>query len=366
MTKNIPIDTLCHLALGSDIVPDASLNKEILTQAAGRTHRKSKAYIRILIAAAVILALTTGTALAIQSGIGSWFTNLFREQSGEVLSPGQEQLIEDLAVAIGEGVTHENLTVMVESALSDDYTAYIKVLVEAPEGVVFDKDNYNFQKYSLSLGEDDRYWPYLVSMGGSCALVEDDDGKNNTITLLIKKMVTMAPESGFSFRDGDSRKLQLENLQTWSMDEGYITLFEGAWSFDVTLSENLSDDSSNEINEIELISEPVYCQGLESAWTMAGETVETYEEVKMTSFVLNTFGATCTYERLHIDNNGSALEFVGTEIVMKDGTIIMLQPRSAAFNFDINQGYFTFTTDAPIILDDVDFIRLPDGVILSN
>ena len=53
-----------------------------------------------------------------------------------------------------------------------------------------------------------------------------------------------------------------------------------------------------------------------------------------------------------------ALEFIGVEVVMKDGSVIQLSPAGAVI------GSFRFKFYAPIVLGEMDYVRIPDGVVL--
>ncbi len=219
------------------------------------------------------------TALA-YFGVGEWFKSFFAERSGSELSPGQRQYIDEKAVGIGQSMTCNGWTVTVESALSDRHSTYIKINVEAPEGTVLDGKTYSFQSDSLPRLATDEQEAAVRSSGRSWELLEDEDGKSNTISLLRSSSVTMAPGSGFSYTDGAVRTLRLENLCVWTGSEE-VVVAEGVWSFEFVFAENDEDETG----ELALISEPVHCQGKRGRGT--------YEDVWMTSFELALLGATC-------------------------------------------------------------------------
>ena len=294
----------------------------------------------VVIAAAMIVVLGT-VALAV-SGIGGWFQSYFSGMSERELTSGQQQFIEESAMSIGQSMTSGELTITVESALSDDYTIFVKLLIEAPEGSVLDRDNYRFHEESFMVSADwDRYSSFLNSWSASVTVLEDEDGKSNTVSLLYQGTVRMAPGSGFSFRDGEARKLRFEDFSTWTLD-GECVLYAGVWSFDIIYGDNSS-------GSIELISEPIHCLGQRGDGTS--------EDVLMTSFEVSAIGATCTYDW---DDRGlpEALEFIGVEVVMKDGSVFQLNPAGAVI------GSFRFKFYAPIVLGEMDYVRIPDGVVL--
>ena len=108
------------------------------------------------------------------------------------------------------------------------------------------------------------------------------------------------------------------------------------------------DDSI--IGSIELVTEPVYCYGS----VLMGDC----QEVLLTSFELRTFGAIMTYEQSP-DERSEAIDFIGVQIIMKDGSAVELSPS------DGQVGIFTFRLAAPIILTDVDYVQFPDGLMLT-
>ena len=333
-------------------------------------HGISKRRLTAVLIAATLLLVGTASALAF-SGVGEWFLDFFRGQSGKDLTPGQQHLIEGSAADIGESVTSGGLTITVESVLCDDYTIYVKLNVEAPEGVVLDADNYTFEK-DVFLGNPNwklkNYSKYLNGYSGSCTVLEDNDGKSNTVSLLFQRTITMAPGSNFSFRDGKARWFELKNFQT-SEDVGdggnkAVTLFEGIWRFEFVYGDGT--------NSVELISAPVYSRGWR--WSLHEDGVDPvddpYEDVLITSFVLSPLGATCFYEFWDDGGKPEALNFYGVELVMRDGSVVGLFPSDAAAGTmpgGGTSGYFKFKVDMSgtiVVLDEVDYVRFPGDVVL--
>lgn len=333
--------------INSDVIRDA---KEDVLESSDPKHRAGgRRLATILIVAALLLALSIA-ALA-YFGVGDWFRSFFTERSGGNLSPGQQQYIDEKAVGIGQSMTCNGWTVTVESALCDGYSTYIKVNVEAPEGTVLDGKTYSFESDSLPMLATDEQKSAVMHSGRGWELLRDEDGKNNTITLLRHSYVTMAPGSGFSYTDGAVRTLRLENLCVWQ-DDKEVVVAEGVWSFNIVFAE--SDE--NETGEIELISEPVLCQGQR----MMGDTVE----VRITSFILSALGAVCQYEFIG-DDTPEALAFEGVLAVMKDGSAVEARPGAGSLNSETNIANASFKFSAPIALNEVDYILFPDGTEIS-
>lgn len=318
-----------------------------------RTSTKQKTRtLRILPVAAIVAVLLTITALAV-SGIGGWFLDFFRGQSTEELSPGQQQFIEEGAVGIGLSIKSGDLAVTVESALSDDYTALIKLKIEAPDGVALDEDNYAFHNSTFRLSEpgENQSEADVISASGAYYLLDDEDGKSNTITILFERSLRLLSGSDFTYRDGVARTLRLENFCTWT-DEGEQLLYEGEWSFEFVLGDSGS-------GAVELVTELVKAQGEKGS---DGE----YEPVLVTSFEISPLGIVGRYEyvQTHEPYFYEALEFRGVEVVLKDGSIIYPSPSSGSVGGD-GTGSFSLAFSAPIALEDVDFVRLPGGHCLS-
>jgi hypothetical protein len=65
-----------------------------------------------------------------------------------------------------------------------------------------------------------------------------------------------------------------------------------------------------------------------------------------------------TYEQSP-DAIPEALDFKGILVVMKDGSAVELMPQSGSV------GVFTLKLAAPIVLQEVDHVLLPDGLVLT-
>ena len=295
------------------------------------------------VAAIIILMLSMATVAMAYSGIGSWFLGFFSERSertGKELTSGQQQLIEDETVEIRSSVTSGDIAITVESALSDDYNAYILLNIVAPDGIDLGGEDFRFRDESINIEH--------MGMGLGYRIFEDDAGKANILKMLMEISVDPRPGSTFSFKDGIAKTLTLTDICRWTMGEGLSdVLIEGTWVFDIVFSDNGNKDSRS---SIELITEAVYC----SAKGLMGDS----QELLITSFQLSTLGAVVTYTQSQ-DALPEALDIFGIQIIMKDGSTVDLSPNSAIV------GVFTLKLDAPIVLDEVDYVLFPDGVILT-
>jgi len=133
-------------------------------------------------------------------------------------------------------------------------------------------------------------------------------------------------------------------------------LVDGEWIFDVTFTDT-------RVETLQLIDQPITVD----AWvhhkidngTMFYDTTHDIEQIQITSFVLSPMGATATYGQAE-DVIGVFLEWDGNRgvfVVMKDGSEIQL-------NSD-GTGY-CWSTKVPVVLHDVDHVRLADGTKIGK
>lgn len=133
-------------------------------------------------------------------------------------------------------------------------------------------------------------------------------------------------------------------------------LVDGEWIFDVTFTDT-------RVETLQLIDQPITVD----AWvhhkidngTMFYDTIHDIEQIQITSFVLSPMGATVTYEQAE-DVIGVFLEWDGNQgifVVMKDGSEIQLNSDGTGYSW---------SSKVPIVLDDVDHVRLADGTKVGN
>lgn len=302
------------------------------------------------ILAAALIALVLATAAAAHYGAGDWFRGLFAGRVGEVLTPGQGQYIDENTVEIGQSLAVEGWTVTAVSAVGDDYHAFIRLHVTAPEDTVLDSGSYLFEDGSLSPAvPGGNTAGNILSTGTRWTLVEDGCDSDNSVTLLYEVEVSVSAGSDFSYRDGNEWELRMENFCVWQ-DEQKKVLQKGVWNARFTFV-----DADGEPEKLEFIDAPVTCTGQR----MMGDGAE----VSITSFRLTPFGADCEY-KFDQDDTPEALDFFGLQVVMKDGSTAALAPRSGGVDSETGIGSAQFALDAPIALTDAAYITLPDGTAI--
>jgi len=105
--------------------------------------------------------------------------------------------------------------------------------------------------------------------------------------------------------------------------------------------------SDEGFHEIELIKEPIPGE------VNIGLNKDSYHDVMITSFKLRTMSAEISYEYV-VPVHGAG-DFDPIYVVMKDGSQIMLLPRSGT------PVSCTYHFAVPVILSDADYVLMPDG-----
>ena len=354
-----------------------------------------------LIAAVIALTLLlVGCAVAYANG---WFQQIFSARSETPLSSEQIQYIQNNEQIVGQSQTKKDWTVDLKSTICDGRTGYLVFQITAPDDVDLEKylnpptlddkrlpmgnDSasrkaaYSLAVASIGTVDSERNYWYLASGDW----VVDGDGQPNTVlfcmTIRCEKMDPSKPmllEDPFgkdvSFRirlmgitlEYKNQELQREIEekyagQTYIVDgEEAAGLFcsdiltDEEWNFDITF------DSDNQF--IELITKPVFAQA--KVWRYADEkqwdTVDSLEEVQISSFRVTPFGANISYvpKPDAIGVSPRIGENVENAIyaVMKDGSRIQL---NLTGNNDT-----VLQAETPIVLSQLDYILLEDGTKL--
>lgn len=354
-----------------------------------------------LIAAVIALTLLlVGCTVAYANG---WFQQIFSARSETPLSSEQIQYIQNNEQIVGQAQTKKDWTVDLKSTICDGRTGYLAFQITAPDDV--DLEQYlnppTLDDKRLSMGNDSAsrkaaYSLAVASIGtvdsernywylDSGDWIADGDGQPNTVlfcmTIRCEKMDPNKPmllEDPFgkdvSFRirlmgitlEYKNQELQREIEekyagQTYIVDgEEAAGLFcsdiltDEEWNFDITF------DSDNQF--IELIAKPVFAQA--KVWRYADEkqwdTVDSLEEVQISSFRVTPFGANISYapkpDAIGISPRIGENVENAIYAVMKDGSRIQL---NLTGNNDT-----VLQAKTPIVLSQLDYILLEDGTKL--
>lgn len=307
----------------------------LIENALPKQKHSSKTLTRILLLAALIAALTM-TAFA-SNEIATWFKDYFSRYAD--LTENQITFIEENTTDISQSQTCNGYTVEVDSAFSDGSESIVKLKLIAPEDVTLLATNFfpGNDWVFVPTGEE-----HLTEWNGGWGCYVDDATPNVAeITCYIRENI--GKRTQWTMRIEDIYGTYEENIGTSDYRQWTELLVEGVWEFQI----EFSDEG---FQEIELIKEPIPGQ------VNVGLNKDSYHDVMITSFILRPMTAEITYEYV-VPFHGAG-DFDPIYVVMKDGSEIMLLPKSGS----PIQSKYHFA--APIILDDADYVLMPDGAKL--
>lgn len=356
-----------YKAAFSKVTASEETHRRILNMTKEHKKRRSVGGLmsKLLIAAVLVSLLTLTASAAVQN----WFVTYFSKESKTPLSQEQVAFVEDYAQDISQKQTCNGYTIELKSVLSDDYNAYVVFGITAPEGVYLDrtvKEGYN--PAAPVLWTDGRIIETQNSGASATWNMRDDgDGLSNTHNL-----VYLISSTNAVFQNGKTCEIHFENLIAEYENDAYAaelekkygyvpklgelteeesaelypmeTLAEGNWDFTITFTKS-------NVPVVELIDEPV-----DYVLEFDRPNEHVVQNARITSIKLSPIGAVCTYEAGEDAPNG-----IGGDIVMKDGTSVYLSGNTVgASGENRSNGMFS----VPIALENVDFIRFPDGTKL--
>lgn len=387
------------LLVGFNSVKDSYvISAEEFRQGKQKTQVKRLSTRKMWLIASVIalMLLLVGCAVAYANG---WFQQIFSARSETPLSSEQIQYIQNNEQIVGQSQTKKDWTVDLKSTICDGRTGYLVFQITAPDDV--DLEQYlnppTLDDKRLSMGNDSAsrkaaYSLAVASIGtvdsernywylDSGDWVADGDGQPNTVlfcmTIRCEKIDPNKPmllEDPFgkdvSFRirlmgitlEYKNQELQREIEEKYA-GQAYIVdgeeaaglfcsdiLTDEEWNFDITF------DSDNQF--IELITKPVFAQA--KVWRYADEkqwdTVDSLEEVQISSFRVTPFGANISYvpkpDAIGISPRIGENVENAIYAVMKDGSRIQL---NLTGNNDT-----VLQAETPIVLSQLDYILLED------
>ena len=326
--------------------------KQAATSAPAKT-RPTGGILRKILIAAAILSLMVMTAYAAKY-VGQLFSTYFQQERSAQLSDGQIDYIENnLQPSVAQPVVTEagdDYSVSVGSALTDGKIAYITVDIQAPEGVNLEEGYIWFLENPLLIPEPAEglvLAPDGSSPDAMCdyTTVDDGDGLANTASLVFKVNPFLENENVMPFDGSIHWTMHAEGFEksvydAEKRDFEYTLLTEGVWEFDLTF-QNI------DTREVEFVAEPIPM--MTSNWIRC----KYIHENQITSFTLSGLSYRMELAKPEID--GEAQDIGDVVIVMKDGTqqtLFLLTAQTASLS-------------APIILDEVDYILLSNGVKLQ-
>lgn len=295
-----------------------------------------------LLTAALIAGTLVLTAFA-SSDASFRLWEFFVKRSDVVLSENQHQFVEENAIPIQDSQTHDGYTLTLDTAISDGICTYIRFQLTAPEGTVLDARSYDSAEHTWLMSTLGKRFP---GSGGWDTV--DDDPTDNTVTLILTLFHGWDEDNYDSIFD-HTWKLRFDGLEAtylhnWDTPEMSIEevlISDEVWDFTITFPKQGN-------TEIEFISEPVTCHGNVNGFYK--------ENISITSLRVRALSAVLTFRHPMAEAlNGS---FDTIYAIMKDGSMAKLNEASGAPN------HLTFHFDAPIVLEDIDHILLPNGIKL--
>lgn len=331
---------------------------------------RQKVYVLAAAIAAMLLLVGCTVAYAYTSGL---LTEFFKKQSNDALSSGQLTYLAENEQFIGESQTHDRWTIQLKSAINDGRTAYIILGITAPKKIDLESsettDYYLTDEFADLISNDSQVEIRSEESGWE----PDDDGLPNTLDYVIRFEPMVEDGAQNPFSSDVNWNIHIENIVSQSMDTAYYQelvngKYKGQNNFELTGEEisrvyqtkivakgtwdfNFIFNQSN--NGIASISVPVTVKG----YTSQRSEIE-YKDVVITDFKLYSFGAEISHEEdALVRFTNSAKEDV--IVVMHDGTQIELHHRSNTRDKTVLE------SDIPIVISEVDYIRMPDGTILT-
>ena len=330
---------------------------------------KQKVYVLAAAIAAMLLLVGCTVAYAYTNGL---LTEFFKKQSDDMLSSDQLSYLAENEQFIGESQTHDRWTVQLKSTINDGRTAYIILGVTAPKKI--DLESSGTTDYYLT----DEFAELISSnqveiLSAESGWESDNDGLSNTLDYVIRFEPIV--EDGTSNPYGPDVKwnIHIENIVAQSTDiEYYQELVNGKYKGQDNFE--LTGEEIEQLYQIKIVAKgiwdfnfifnqsnagvasapvPVKVKGYASR---NGE--KEYKDVVITDFKLYSFGAEIYHEadalvRFANSAKGDAI------VMMHDGTQIELHHRRSTRDMTVLE------SDIPIVISEVDYIRMPDGTILD-
>lgn len=347
--------------------------KELTMSKVKKIHKVRRFGVRLLVAAAIISALTM-TAFAAETifNAGDIIRSLFR---GDI-NDSQVEVMNELGGSFQpQTVTSEGTTMTLAAAYGDTNTLYLYFQVEGPEGtvlpdgIIYDFYDYNDENWNVvEIPKGERY----DEINGVFIDIEplpDDDPEDNRKEFYVTMSAQMGQKA--KFNDGVSKLYNITGIYEQVVDvdqdeDGYQRLVPGSFTFDIGL-----------VNEIEMVELDVkgltYGGSKSRTWTcgfeVCGESCEGLEtngrehteywdySVTAKSLKISPLSAEweCEYE-ISDKQRSCELEF---QIFMKDGTSPgMYGVPGGGYNDTRSFGASNFTT--PIDLSEIDYILIGD------
>ena len=300
---------------------------------------------RIMRIAAIVAALILLTGCA-----------AFPQHSDQSQKPLSGQQSED----IGQNGEQNGFSLELKSVVYESYTAYATFGLTAPEDIDFSDVLDSHSNVSLGFSDLQTDIPANVSY----EMLDDGDGKNNTLKIVVTIQPVIEQGAPSAFGSGKTCEIVFSDV-VYSRKNEKELLASGQWMFVIKLAEADS-------GELELLDSPVSTKvWVSRTGASESEGMDTIEDVTLTSIRVAPLHVEVSFEipepsdsfvGVFIDAAAFApppgtdgADYENIAIVMKDGTEISLFQSMGAKDVAI------LTADSPIVLEEVDCLRMSDG-----
>ena len=334
-----------------------------------------------LVAAVIALAMTLMGCTVAYAVAQGWFTSLYSAQNEQPLSDSQIDYLAEKEQVLNQIQTRDGWTVELRAAITDGTKGLVILGVTAPEGTdlapVYGGDGTCISRLDM-VGQWDK--PVVYPDGFEEDVItwffmDDGDGRANTENFIIEVQPKPSAGTRDPFDPDVQWKVILTDVVRTTTDvellkeisdelgqycyEGPVNstevLLDASWEFAFSFRAETAEEASRE-----LLSAPVATKGqvYKRYGDGDGEYRYVLEDVTVTSVKLSALSATITYEFTGLY---PAFEWDNTHVyaVMKDGTEIMLED-----NWSRWDGYNVLKARSPIVVDEVDHLRLADGTCI--
>lgn len=300
---------------------------------------------RIVRIAAIVAALILLTGCA-----------AFPQLSDQSQEPLSGQQTED----IGQNGEQDGFSLELKSVVYESYTAYATFGLTAPEDRDFSDvlDGHS----NMSLGFSDLQTDIPANI--SYEVLDDGDRKSNTLKFVVSIQPIIRQGAPSAFGSGKTCEIVFSDV-VYNRENEKELLASGQWKFVIELAKADS-------GELELLDSPVSTKvWVSRTGASESEGMDAIEEVTLTSVRVMPLHVEVSFEMpepsdsfvgVFIDAAAFApppgtdgAEYENIAIVMKDGTEISLFQSMGAKDVAI------LTADSPIVLEEVDCLRMSDG-----
>lgn len=300
---------------------------------------------RIVRIAAIVAALILLTGCA-----------AFPQHSDQSQEPLSGQQTED----IGQNGEQDGFSLKLKSVVYESYTAYATFGLTAPEDRDFSDVLDGHSNVSLGFSDLQTDIPANVSY----EVLDDGDGKNSTLKIVVTIQPVIEQGAPSAFGSGKTCEIVFSDVVYHRENEKEL-LASGQWKFVIELAKADS-------GELELLDSPVSTKvWVSRTGASESERMDAIEEVTLTAVRVMPLHVEVSFAMpepsdsfvgVFIDAAAFApppgtdgADYENIAIVMKDGTEISLFQSMGAKDVAI------LTADSPIVLEEVDCLRMSDG-----